>query len=167
MIDKKYLLNSGIRTAKLSRVLAKCIDLFLVLILCFLFYPFGVVLGVLYMSISDSIQKGQSAGKKFIGFAVVSLEDGQPCSKRQSMIRNLPLTIPIAFLIVPIWGWILAFVIIIPMALLELYFIFNLDTGHRLGDVMADTTVIANDQTREMFSKKNGSWFETEDVHIT
>jgi uncharacterized RDD family membrane protein YckC len=166
-MSKKYLLNSGLRTAKLSRVLAKAIDIFIVVILSMLFYPLGVILGVLYMSIADSFQRGQSAGKKFIGFGVLSLEDGKPCKTKQSIIRNLPFTIPILFLIIPIWGWILSIILFVPFMLLELYFIFNLDSGHRLGDVMADTTVIANDQNQQLAAQKKNSWFDAEDAQTT
>ena len=42
----------------------------------------------------------------------------------------------------------------IPLALLELYFILTLDTGHRIGDIMADTTVMANDDSKEVINAK-------------
>ena len=159
-MKKKYILRSSIRTAKLSRIIAKGIDLFIVLILAMLFYPFGLLLSLTYLAISDSLHGGQSVGKKFIGFSVISLEDGKPCTPKQSVIRNLPLLIPLAFSIIPPWGIIFCTILIIPLVLLELYLLFKLDSGHRLGDVMADTTVIGNDPDRVDIRKAQESWFK-------
>ena len=72
-MKKKYLLKSAIRVARLSRLLAKLIDMFLVIILSIFFYPLGIILSVIYLSVADSLQNGQSVGKKFIGFAVISV----------------------------------------------------------------------------------------------
>ncbi len=147
-------MKKAVRVARLSRIIAKLIDLFVVLILIIPFYPFGVLLALGYLSVSDSLQHGQSVGKKVIGFRVISLEDASPCSVKQSIIRNLPLTIPLFFSIFPFWGWMISLLIGIPLALLELYFIITLDSGHRIGDVMADTTVMANDDSKELIDAK-------------
>lgn len=159
-MDRKYLLKSSIKVARVSRLMAKAIDLFIVLILSIFVYPLGIILSVAYIAISDSLQNGQSVGKKFMGFAVISLEDGKPCSVKQSAIRNLPIIIPLAIAIVPIWGWIFAFLIGVPLILLEVYLLYKLDSGHRLGDVMADTSVMANDGTAAQIKKRKDSWFE-------
>ncbi len=45
---------------------------------------------------------------------------------------------------------------------MEVYLLFKLDSGHRLGDVMADTTVIANDPNRVNTKKSKDGWFENE-----
>ncbi|TNE95470.1 MAG: hypothetical protein EP326_15090 [Deltaproteobacteria bacterium] len=159
-MDRKYLLKSSIKVARVSRLMAKAIDLFIVLILSIFVYPLGIILSVAYIAISDSLQNGQSVGKKFMGFAVISLEDGKPCTVKQSAIRNLPIIIPLAIAIVPIWGWIFAFLIGVPLILLEVYLLYKLDSGHRLGDVMADTSVMANDGTAAQIKKRKDSWFE-------
>ncbi len=159
-MDRKYLLKSSIKVARVSRLVAKAIDLFIVLILSIFVYPLGIILSVAYIAISDSLQNGQSVGKKFMGFAVISLEDGKPCTVKQSAIRNLPIIIPLAIAIVPIWGWIFAFLIGVPLILLEVYLLYKLDSGHRLGDVMADTSVMANDGTAAQIKKRKDSWFE-------
>lgn len=153
-MSDKILLKKAVRVARLSRIIAKLIDLFVVLILIIPFYPFGVLLALGYLSVCDSLQRGQSVGKKVIGFRVISLEDGAPCSVKQSVVRNLPLTIPLFFSIFPFWGWMISLLIGIPLALLELYFILSLDTGHRIGDIMADTTVMANDDSKEVINAK-------------
>jgi len=159
-VDKDYLLKKSIRTAKNFRLLAKLIDLFIVLILSVLFFPLGVILAICYIGVADSIQHGQSVGKKFMGFRVISTEDGKPCSIKQSVIRNLPIIIPLFLAIIPLWGWILAIIIGVPLMLLETYLLYKLETGHRLGDVMADTTVMAHDDNKLAAKKKKKSWFD-------
>lgn len=156
---KKYLLRSGINTSRLTRLIAKAIDIFIVLILSMLFYPFGLLVALFYLGLSDALYDGQSVGKRLMGFAVISLEDGKPCSVKQSIIRNLPILIPMAFAIIPLWGWIICSILAIPLVLLEVYLLFKLDSGHRLGDVMADTTVIGNDSSRVDLRKAQSSWF--------
>jgi len=159
-MNKKYLLKSPVKVARLSRLIAKAIDLFIVIILAMFFYPIGVLLALVYLGASDSLQGGQSVGKKFVGFQVVSLEDGKPCSLKQSIIRNLPFLVPLILAIVPIWGWVISIVMTAIFVPFELYLLFKLDSGHRLGDVMADTTVIANDIHRADIRKNKQSWFE-------
>jgi uncharacterized RDD family membrane protein YckC len=159
-MKKKYILQSSIKTARLTRLIAKAIDLFIVLILSMLFYPFGLLLALFYITVSDSLYGGQSVGKRFMGFSVISLEDGKPCSTKQSFIRNLPILVPLGFAIIPPWGFIFCTILLVPLVLLETYLLFKLDSGHRLGDVMADTTVIGNDPNRVDIRKAQESWFE-------
>ena len=163
-MKRKYLLKTGINTSKVSRLLAKMVDLFIVLILSTLFYPFGLILALIYMGISDSLYDGQSVGKRLMGFAVISLEDGTPCSLKQSLIRNLPIIVPMAFAVIPLWGWIFCSILAVPLILLEVYLLFKLDSGHRLGDVMADTSVIANDPNRVDLRKAQKGWFEEKNM---
>ena len=77
-----------------------------------------------------------------MGFSVISLEDNGPCTLKQSVIRNLPLLIPWGLMVIPFWGWIFAFLLGLPLVALEIYLISKINSGHRLGDVMADTSVI-------------------------
>ena len=160
-MDRKYLLEKAIRVAKLTRLIAKGIDLFIVLSFSIWLYPLGLILGIVYMAVSDGLGLGQSVGKKFMGFAVKSLEDGAPCSYKQSIIRNLPFLLPLTLAIVPFWGWILGGILGIALVGLELYLLYNLDSGHRLGDVMADTSVMANDDNFVGVKNRKSSWFAT------
>ncbi|MBC7539278.1 MAG: RDD family protein [Bacteriovorax sp.] len=160
-MDRKYLLEKAIRVAKLTRLIAKGIDLFIVLCFSIWLYPLGLVLGIVYIALSDGLSNGQSAGKKFMGFAVKSLEDGSPCSYKQSVIRNLPFILPLMLAIVPFWGWILGGILAVALIGLELYLLYNLDSGHRLGDVMADTSVMANDDNFVGVKNRKTSWFAT------
>jgi len=151
----------------MSRLIAKAIDLFIVLILSIFFYPVGLVLSIIYLSIADSLQNGQSVGKKFMGFSVISLEDGSPCSVKQSFIRNLPLLVPLFIAIFPVIGWLVAAVVGIPLVGLELYLLLKLDSGHRLGDVMADTSVMGNDNNRAQVKNRRTSWFDEKNPQTT
>jgi uncharacterized RDD family membrane protein YckC len=119
-MDRKYLLEKAIRVAKLTRLIAKGIDVFIVLCFSILFYPVGLILGIVYISLADGLNLGQSVGKKFMGFAVKSLEDGSPCSYKQSVIRNLPFILPLILAIVPFWGWILGGILGVALVGLEL-----------------------------------------------
>jgi hypothetical protein len=47
---------------------------------------------------------------------------------------------------------------------MEVYFLFKQNSVHRLGDIMADTTVIANDGTRLDLRKTKSPWFDTPPV---
>ncbi len=165
-MDRKYLLEKAIRVAKLTRLIAKAIDIFIVLCFSILFYPVGLILGIVYIALSDGMNNGQSAGKRFMGFAVKSLEDGSPCSYKQSAIRNLPFILPLVLAIVPFWGWILGGILGIALVGLELYLLYNLDSGHRLGDVMADTSVMANDDNFVGVKNRKSSWFATKTTTI-
>lgn len=159
-MNKKYLLESSLKVARFSRLLAKAIDIFIVLVVSIFFYPLGILISIAYMTLADAIQNGQSVGKKFIGFQVISLEDGSPCSVKQSFVRNLPIIVPLLFAIIPIWGVFFTVLLGAPFVALEIYLIYKLDSGHRLGDVMADTTVMANDDTMAQIKNRKTSWFE-------
>ena len=143
------------KVSRLTRLIAKSIDMFIVLILSFFLYPVGIILAVVYMIFSDSLQLGQSVGKKFMGFKVISTEDGSSCSIKQSTIRNLPIIIPLVFAIIPLWGFFFALLVGVPFVLLEIYLIYSLDSGNRLGDVMSDTTVMAGSSGNKNTQKSN------------
>lgn len=162
-MKRKDLLKSPLARARGFRLIAKMIDVGLVILGAIFFYPMGLILGVIYLCICDSLYDGQSIGKRFMGFGVVSLIDGTPCSTRQSFIRNLPFTVPLFFFIFPFWGWIFSGIFAIPLVAMEVYYLFK-DSTHRLGDIMADTTVIANDGTRLDLRKTKSPWFDVPPV---
>lgn len=160
-MDRKYFLKHAIEVARLSRLIAKAIDLSIVVIFSLILYPVGLILGIVYIALSDGFSGGQSIGKRLMGFSVISLEDGQACSYKQSLVRNLPLLIPLIFAIIPFWGWVIGFVLGVGLVGLELYFLYNLDSGHRLGDVMADTSVMGNDGNYVGIKNRKTSWFKS------
>lgn len=163
-MERQRLLEKAIRVAKLTRLIAKAIDLSIVVSLPIVTYPLGIYqaglyFGIMYIALSDGMKNGQSVGKKILGFAVKSLEDGAPCTYKQSIIRNLPFVLPLTLAIVPFWGWILGGILGIALVGLELYLLYNLDSGRRLGDVMADTSVMANDDNFVGIKNRKTSWF--------
>lgn len=157
--DSKYFREKTRKHALWARFFAKSIDLGVVIMCTLVFYPFGIILALTYLVICDSMNYGQSLGKRIVGFSVISLEDGLPCTIKQSFIRNLPLIIPVFLLLIPFWGWFFALFSGLPMLGMEVYFLTSLGSGHRLGDVMADTTVHSFTGTL-VVPKKNSSWFE-------
>lgn len=159
-------MKGPLNRARWFRLIAKLIDIGLVTIGAVFYYPMGLILGTIYLCISDSLYDGQSIGKRFMGFGVVSLIDGTPCSVWQSFIRNLPFTVPLFFLVFPLWGWIFSAIFALPLAIMELYFLFHMHSQHRLGDIMADTTVIADDGTRLDLRKTKDPWFDTSSVPL-
>ena len=74
-MNRKDLINSPLARARWCRLLAKLIDIGLVTLGAVFYYPMGLILGVIYLCISDSLYDGQSIGKRFMGFGVVSLID--------------------------------------------------------------------------------------------
>lgn len=80
----------------------------------------AVCFGIAYYLFADSMQGGQSLGKRALDTAVIHAETGKPCSASQSFMRNFLL-----YLLGPI-DWI---------------FIFG-ERRQRLGDKLAGTIVI-------------------------
>ncbi len=160
-VRQKFILKKAIRTARMARLIAKGIDLLIAFIPSALFYPGGVILGLIYVAIADGLQNGQSVGKKLIGLGVIELERGEGCSMRHSLVRNLPFFIPLLFGIIPIWGILFLILLGVPLVALELYLLFKLDSGRRLGDVIANTTVMGHDGTNAVKVESGHiSWFK-------
>lgn len=157
---REFIKTNSKKVPLLARLLAKSVDLFLVLILSISFYPLGLLISIAYIACSDALPGGASVGKNFIGFRVISLEDGSPCSLKQSMIRNLPLVAPLILAIIPIWGVFLALLVGLPLIGFELYLLIGLDSGNRTGDVLADTTVIST-SFENIPVKKQERWFDS------
>jgi uncharacterized RDD family membrane protein YckC len=166
-MDRKSLLSGPLARARWFRLVAKLIDVALVMIGAVTYYPMGLILGIIYLCISDSLYEGQSIGKRIMGFGVISLIDGAPCSAKQSFIRNLPFTVPLMLLVFPFWGWVLSAIFALPLALMEVYFLFKDASPHRLGDIMADTTVIADDGTRLDLRKTKSPWYDSPPVPLS
>lgn len=151
----------------LTRVMAKMVDIFLVLGLAALpLYPVGPLLGFVYSLVADGLNlfktPGQSVGKKVFKLRVVMVvsrnvsepgsggiaeaetvvKERRPASIRASVLRNAPVGVATFFAIIPIWGWIILGIVGIPLMVMEVYLMATVGTGHRLGDVMGDTEVI-------------------------
>jgi len=129
------------RAAIWSRLGAKFIDIFVASLIAMLAGRVGILLGTCYLALADGLQNGQSVGKKALGIGVVLETTGEPCDFKHSAIRNIPFLIFCCPMIIPGLGIWISFIAGIPCLLLELYFILALDSGRRIGDNLADTTV--------------------------
>ncbi|MDA8090204.1 MAG: RDD family protein [Nitrospiraceae bacterium] len=121
----------------LSRVVAKAIDLIIIIAAAEILPKAGFLAGVVYMLIGDGIAGGGSLGKRLLGLAVIDGE-GVPCRARESILRNLPLGIGVLLWRVPIIGWLLAAVIFG----MESIVLLGSREGKRIGDEIAKTRVI-------------------------
>ena len=140
-------MGTEIKVGVLNRVVAKLIDLFLVFLIgALLPYPIGPLAGFSYSILCDGFNfkglRGQSIGKRLLKLQVINKVTGKPASWRDSLLRNSPVGIATFFGIIPIWGWLILALIGLPLMIMEVYLIATVESGHRLGDVMADTEVI-------------------------
>jgi uncharacterized RDD family membrane protein YckC len=87
-----------------------------------------------YGFIKDGQPRGQSIGKKKLGLMVVHLPTNAPCSRSQSALRQLVMA---GTNLIPYLGW-----------LVEPIVVLAADGGRRLGDLAADTQVIAVESYR-------------------
>jgi uncharacterized RDD family membrane protein YckC len=130
------------------RIVAKSLDfVFVVALATLLPYPLGPLTGFLYSLFGDGIRSGpfvgQSVGKKLVGLRVINRKTGEPAGPRESLFRNAPVGVATFFSIIPIWGWIILTLLGFPLLVLEVYLMFTVEEGHRLGDVMGDTEVVS------------------------
>lgn len=129
-----------------ARLFAKFTDLLIVVLLGLLIRGgVGSLLGFFYSLIADALPvrslQGQSIGKKLLRIQVVN-EAGDPPRLKASVIRNVPVGIVTLLMVIPVWGWILSFLVGVPFGLIELSLIARAKGQQRLGDVMAETHVI-------------------------
>ncbi|NBT59321.1 hypothetical protein EBT16_11115, partial [bacterium] len=89
----------------------------------------------------DSFGEGQSVGKKIIGLRTLDEGTGISCSAIGSCMRNLPWVVIVLCSTIPVL-WVFVILAALPFVFLEIYLVFNLETGVRLGDVMANTLIV-------------------------
>jgi uncharacterized membrane protein len=135
------------RVSITNRVAAKMVDIGLVFAFgALLPYPLGPLVGFFYSLSADAMSfgpfRGQSVGKKLVGLQVISTRTGQAPRLRDSLFRNTPVGVATFFAIIPLWGWLILGLIGIPLMVMEVYLMYSVEKGHRLGDVMGDTEVI-------------------------
>ncbi len=120
------------------RAIGKSIDLLIVLIIWNIFSDPGLLVGSLYLLISDGLLKGKSIGKKIMRLKVINLENKSPADFRDSVIRNLLLSISVLLLKIPIIGWMIFLIVYA----IEFIIIIGDSESRRLGDYLAKTVVI-------------------------
>lgn len=125
-----------------DRFAAKAIDGAIWLLLALLVPPAGTMFGVLFLLLADGLLGGASPGKRAVGLLVLHKELRRPATLKESALRNLPFAIPAMLLLLPL-GPLFCAVIGIPILVLESYFLMSDPDEVRLGDVFADTCVVA------------------------
>ncbi len=114
---------------------------------------------VLLLLVKDYFFEGRGIGKNAMGLQVVDVATGEPCSLRQSIIRNMVILAPFAVLqvisllliFIPV-GWldaavknlinILGMVYVAVVLPYECYRAYARDDSQRVGDELAGTAVI-------------------------
>ena len=104
-------------------------------------YPAGPLAAFIYVLICDGFKGGRSLGKRVVGLQVIHTTTGKPAIFRDSVVRNSTVAIPVLFFMIPLVGWVLWFLIGIPILAIEIYLMTRLEQHARLGDTMADTQV--------------------------
>jgi hypothetical protein len=137
-----------VRVSVLNRVFAKGVDfLCLVVVSIVLPFPLGPFVGFFYSIFADGMPipgwQGQSVGKRLFHLKAISVKrGGEPCTWRESVVRNAPVGVATFFALIPIWGWLIVMLLGVPLLVIEVYLMLTVEKGHRLGDVMGDTEVI-------------------------
>jgi len=146
------------RTSIFNRIAAKVIDLIVIIAVYFIgtaiWFPLGVVAAAGLAGIFDSLGIGQSVGKRIIGLRVIEDNSGLACSAFLSVLRNGPVVLAILFSSVPVL-WAFAWFLTVPIFCLEVYLLFTVDVGVRLGDVMGNTLVVEHFEEVVPTSERN------------
>src|SRR5574342_497290 len=128
------------------RGLARLVDLALAFAAANLAGPAGPVLACLYLLLADGLLHGQSVGKRLLGVRTMAIARGatrgRPAGYRESALRNLPFGLLALFYGVTLVGWIMLFVVGLPMICFESWMVWTDRHGVRIGDIFADTQVV-------------------------
>lgn len=137
----------------LNRIIAKSVDLIVIIALYEIIPAIGYFAGVIYLLIADGLFDGRSLGKRLVGLKVVMPGDSEPalpCDFKYSTYRNIPFIIGYILFgilkVIPVIGWLISFVIILVIIIFELLVMIGNEKGMRLGDEIAGTLVIEERQ---------------------
>lgn len=125
------------KASLLLRVFAKILDFIIIAVMAEVVPRTGFYAGLFYILISDGLFNGRSLGKYLMGIRTVSLKNGQPCSIRDSVIRNSPFGVGFILYKIPLIGWIFLVIIVA----FEFIVLLGSNDGMRLGDEFANTMV--------------------------
>ena len=143
-----------IRAASFNRVIARTIDLVIVLTLMEIIPGVGYFTGFSYLLLADGLFKGRSIGKKLLGIRVVisdkNSEEALESSYKESVFRNFPFAA--AYLLagicwnIPAVGGLLSFIVVAAVLVLESLIMLGSENGKRFGDEIAKTQVVIDKQ---------------------
>ncbi len=145
MIYFRRQLRQGVeKKARKGRLVAKSIDLAISLLFAAFTGIMGLFFSILYIVLSDSLFEGQSIGKKLVGLRVIDLETGNYCNIKQSIFRNALLALPLIFFFGGPIGSIIGICLFSAVVIFEVYLVSKIGSFQRHGDMIANTSVIAN-----------------------
>jgi uncharacterized RDD family membrane protein YckC len=130
------------------RGLARLVDLTLAFAIANVAREAGPPLAALYLIFADGLLQGQSLGKRIFGVRAVVLPPkgvigrARPAGYRESVLRNVPFALVGLFYGLTLVGWLLLFVVGLPLIAFEAYMVVSDRLGIRIGDVFADTQVV-------------------------
>ena len=129
------------------RGLARLLDLTLAFAVANVAREAGPPLAALYLLFADGLMQGQSIGKRILGVRAVVLPPkglgrARPASYRESVLRNAPFALVGLFYGLTLVGWLLFFVVGLPIVAFEAYMVWSDRLGIRIGDIFADTQVV-------------------------
>jgi len=134
------------RVAPTSRVWAKLIDCFFVAIFTIawsLFFKSALIWMPMFLfPLFERIGRGQSPGKWLMGLHTVDITQGAKAGFQGGLIRNLPFIV--SLILVFNFSGFLELILLAPhflWLLMESYFIFSVNGGARVGDILAGTRV--------------------------
>jgi uncharacterized RDD family membrane protein YckC len=130
------------RAGLLLRVFAKILDFILIAAVSEIIPRAGFYAGLSYLLISDGLFEGRSIGKVLIGLRVVSIERKEPCTVKESILRNALLGAGLLPYKLPLIGSLFGWIFIVLVCVLEFLILLGSKEGMRLGDELARTTVI-------------------------
>ena len=126
------------RAGLLLRAIAKTLDFIIIAAVGEVIPKAGFFAGLAYLLIGDGLFDGRSLGKKLIGLRVVSADTNEPCSFRDSILRNSIFGIGYLLYLIPWLGWIFIVIVIV----FEFIVLLGSKDGMRLGDEIAKTKVV-------------------------
>ena len=129
------------------RALARLVDLTLAFAVANVAREAGPPLAALYLLAADGLMQGQSIGKRIFGIRTMVLPSrvggrGHPAGYRESVLRNAPFALVSLFYGLTLVGWVLLFLVGVPIIAFEAYMVWSDRLGIRIGDIFADTQVV-------------------------
>ncbi len=133
------------RAGLLVRTVAKILDFILIAAAAEVIPKAGFYAGLVYLLIGDGLFGGKSLGKKLVGLRVVSATSHEPCTIRDSILRNSIFGVGYLLTAVQWLGWFFLLFI----AAFEFIVLLGNRDGKRFGDELAKTLVLDHSQAKQ------------------
>ncbi len=127
------------------RIIAKAIDFLLIVAVLEVIPKAGFYIGIVYLLTGDGFFDRRSIGKKLLGIRVVSLKRDSSSALRDSILRNSTLALGLLLWRIPLIGWLFLTIITV----VECIIMIGNSERMRIGDEIAQTVVIENEEVKE------------------